>query len=120
MEFHVDGDNCYMTDGKIASHLFGFRQPTEVVLTYHDQDTTITLKMESNVTVKNETEQTIMPFDTNTYTLHSYDNDQMFGWEQMVSQALASERKNQVLVSSIINTIYLLYTVVLLFMVILC
>jgi hypothetical protein len=109
-----------MTDGKIASLLFGIREPTEVVLTYHDQNTTITLMNPSDVTTNNFHEQTIMPFDTNTYTLHSYDNDQMFGWEQMVSQALASERKNQVLVSSIIDTIYLLYTVVLLFMVILC
>jgi hypothetical protein len=108
-----------MTDGKIASLLFGIREPTEVVLTYHDQNTTITLMNPSDVTTNNFHEQTIMPFQDNTYTLHPFENDDLFGWEQKVSHALASSTKNQVLVSYILYNHSLLYTVLLLNMIIL-
>jgi hypothetical protein len=77
------------------------------------------LRNTSNVTIKNEPEQTNLPFQANTYTLHPYENDQMFGWEQKVSNALASQTKNQVLVSSLIKIHKLLYTVLLHFMMIL-
>jgi hypothetical protein len=90
-----------MTGGKIASLLFGIREPTEVILTYHQEDTTITLRKVSNVEQVNN--QTMKPFERNTYTLHQFDDDGMFGWEQTVTKALASETKNQVLVSSITN-----------------
>jgi hypothetical protein len=115
MEFHIDGNNCYMTDGKIASLLFGIKIPTEVILTYNEQNTTITMRNSSN-----EPGNIIFPFQDNTYTLHPYENDQLFGWEYKVSQAMASEKKNQVLVSSILNHHILLYTLLLLFMMILC
>ncbi|WJX45289.1 hypothetical protein P8452_32180 [Trifolium repens] len=92
MEFHIDGDNCYMTDGKIVSLLFGIKQPTEVILTYNEHNTTITMRNSSN-----EPENIIFPFQDNTYILHPYENDQLFGWEYKVTQAMASETKNQVL-----------------------
>jgi hypothetical protein len=57
MEFHIDGDNCYMTDGKIVSLLFGIKQPTEVILTYNEHNTTITMRNSSN-----EPENIIFPF----------------------------------------------------------
>jgi hypothetical protein len=115
MEFHIDGNNCYMTDGKIASLLFGIKILTEVILTYNEHNTTITMRNSSN-----EPENIILPFQDNTYTLHPYENDQLFGWEYKVSQAMASETKNQVLVSHILNNHTLLYTLLLLLIMILC
>jgi nitrous oxidase accessory protein NosD len=31
---YVDGDDCYMVDGRFVSNCFGFREPTKVILTY--------------------------------------------------------------------------------------
>jgi UDP-N-acetylglucosamine pyrophosphorylase len=70
-----------MTDGKIASLLFGIREPTEVILTYHEQEKTITLRDSTIVTSNNEHQEAIIPFKSDTFTLHPYENDQLFGWE---------------------------------------
>jgi hypothetical protein len=80
-----------MTSGKLASILFGIREPTEVLLTFHEKYKCFTLTTANHVTTTDETEEdldeTIKPFENNTYTLHPYNNDQIFGWEQKVTKA---------------------------------
>ncbi|KAK2402485.1 hypothetical protein QL285_052000 [Trifolium repens] len=42
-------------------------------------------------------DETLFPCLENTYTLHPFENDQIFGWEKKITKAYASEIKNQVL-----------------------
>jgi hypothetical protein len=105
LEIYLDEDKSYMTSGKMASILFGITEPTQVILTYHENNSTFTLINNANVTsideVEEELGETIFPFNDNTYTLHPYEDDQLFGWEQKISKAMACNTKNQVLVSFI-------------------
>ncbi|WJX67724.1 hypothetical protein P8452_52168 [Trifolium repens] len=42
-------------------------------------------------------DETLYPMLENTYTLHPFENDQIFGWEQKITRPYASDMKNQVL-----------------------
>jgi hypothetical protein len=105
IELHLDEDKSHMTPGRMVSLLFGIREPTKVVITYQIKNTCFTLtpiQEEGDIPLssffKGE-DETLFPCLENTYTLHPFENDQIFGWEKKITKAYASEIKNQVLVS---------------------
>jgi hypothetical protein len=94
-----------MTSGRMVSLLFGIREPTKVVITYQIKNTCFALtpiQEEGDImlsSVFKAEDETRYPMLENTYTLHPFENDQIFGWEQKITRPYASDMKNQVLVS---------------------
>lgn len=90
LDLHIRNGDCFMTSGKNVGLLFGFKEPTEVNLHYQVEDNVFTLTTVQPVAEDDE----MYVSDTDNYTLHEYENNRVFGWEQTIS-----DTKSQVLVS---------------------
>jgi hypothetical protein len=91
-----------MTPGKVVSILFGIREPTEVILTYKIHDNFFNLKFIQqgviDISSDDESDDEYV-IQSHNYILHDFDNDGVFGWERIMTEAAANDKKNQVLVS---------------------
>ncbi|WJX56921.1 hypothetical protein P8452_42532 [Trifolium repens] len=102
-ELHLDEDNSYMTSGRMVSLLFGIRELTKIVITYQIKNTCFALtpiQEEGDIKLSSlfkAEDEALFPCLKNTYTLHPFENDQIFGWQQKITKPYTSEMKNQVL-----------------------
>ncbi|WJX95018.1 hypothetical protein P8452_76382 [Trifolium repens] len=100
LELQLQNGNCYMTPGKVVSILFGIREPTEVILTYKIHDNFFNLKFIQqgviDISSDDESDDEYV-IQSHNYILHDFDNDGVFGWERIMTEAAANDKKNQVL-----------------------
>jgi hypothetical protein len=121
LEFHFEDGGCYMTSGRLVSLLFCIKEPIEVILIYLYKENGFKLRyikqkdatgvysgVESKDIIEISSPKSDDDLDirnvnceptADTYILHQYDDDRVFGWSLKVSEAYASQRKDQVLVS---------------------
>ncbi|WJX23592.1 hypothetical protein P8452_12791 [Trifolium repens] len=100
LELHLEGGNCYMTPGKVVSILFGIREPTEVILTYkiHDNFFNLNFIQQGVIDISSDDESDDeYVIQSHNYILHAFENDGVFGWEKIMTEASANNKKNQVL-----------------------
>jgi hypothetical protein len=119
LEFHFEDGGCYMTSGRLVSLLFCIKEPIEVILIYLYKENGFKLRYikqkdatevyfgveskniieisspKSGLDIRNVNREPT----ADTYILHKYDDDCVFGWSLKVSEVYASQRKDQVLVS---------------------
>jgi hypothetical protein len=92
-----------MTPGKVVSILFGIREPTEVILTYkiHDNFFNLNFIQQGVIDISSDDESDDeYVIQSHNYILHAFENDGVFGWEKIMTEASANNKKNQVLVGS--------------------
>ncbi|XP_045791494.1 uncharacterized protein LOC123886203 [Trifolium pratense] len=107
LELCFSRSDCYMISGRMASILYGFKEPTEVVVDYEIKDNLNffkfnILKGKDIIYLSSDDEDgDVVPVidlsNIRPYTLHAFDNNRVFGWEMMVTNAYSSDVKQQVL-----------------------
>jgi hypothetical protein len=68
---YVNGDDCYMVNGRFAAACFGFREPTKVILTYEVSDNIFKM-----TTIKNESVE--------MWSSDGSDDESIIMWKQLV------------------------------------
>jgi hypothetical protein len=130
---YVNGDDCYMVNGRFAAACFGFREPTKVILTYEVSDNIFKITTIKNESVEmwssdgSDDESIIIPNPEDSYQyaetvgpseeednannceMPKFRNDRVFGWELLITRAYASLKKQQVLVRLLHYSSYISY-----------
>jgi hypothetical protein len=116
---YVNGDDCYMVNGRFAAACFGFREPTKVILTYEVSDNVFKITTIKNESVEmwssdgSDDESIIIPNpkedNASNCDMPKFRNDRVFGWELLITRAYASLKKQQVLVRLLHYSSYISY-----------
>jgi hypothetical protein len=118
---YLDGNDCYMINDRFVFNCFGFKEPTNVILTYEVFDNRFKMTVIKNEPIEisssdgSDDENIIVPNpegsnqsmeivgeeeddDYNSYEMPEFRNARVYDWELLITKAYASSKKAHVLV----------------------